>query len=110
MTCIIDTKSNRHMSAKLAAIVALGSSVGSARAQQHGDNHHGQDNHGQDNHGQDHHGGGGPDGWNGGGRGGGGAYYATPPVIYGGPVYYAPPVVYGPAVGIVLPGVAIGIQ
>ena len=51
MTCIIDTKSNRHMSAKLAArlvlaaIVALGSSVGSARAQQHGDNHHGQDNH-----------------------------------------------------------------
>jgi hypothetical protein len=32
------------------------------------------------------------------------------PVIYGGPVYYTPPVIYGPAIGIVLPGVAIGIQ
>ena len=47
-------------------------------------------------------------GWN--GRAGGGAYYATRLVIYGGPVYYTPPVIYGPAIGIVLPGVAIGIQ
>jgi hypothetical protein len=41
---------------------------------------------------------------------GGGGYYAAPPVVYGNQGYYPPPVVYGPAVGIVLPGVSIGIR
>ena len=98
MTWIIETESKRHLPARLAAGLAraaflvLGTFVASASAQPHRDDHRGGD-----------HRGGGP-GW------GGGGYYAAPPVVYGGPVYYPPPVVYGPTVGIVLPGVAIGIQ
>lgn len=48
-------------------------------------------------------------GWNGG-------YYAAPPVVYGGAYrgnsYYPPPVVYGPqpGIGIILPGLFIGIH
>jgi len=103
MTCIIDTGSKRHLSARLAAglalsaFLALGTFVASASAQPHRDDHRGGDHRGWDHRGD------GP-GWHGGG------YYPAPPVIYGGPAYYPPPVVYGPAVGIYLPGVAIGIQ
>jgi hypothetical protein len=40
-----------------------------------------------------------------------GGYYPAPPVVYGSPYYYnPPPVVYGPGIGIVLPGVSIGIR
>ena len=38
------------------------------------------------------------------------ATQAAPAVVYGRPENYPPPVVYGPAVGIVLPGISIGIQ
>jgi len=108
MTCITDTKSKRHLSARiatgfaLAGFLVLGTFVASASAQPHRDDHYG----------GNHRRGGGGGGWN----GGGGGYYVAPPVVYGGPVYYpppvvyAPPVIYGPAVGIVLPGVTIGIQ
>ena len=37
-------------------------------------------------------------------------YYNAPPVVYGSPYYAPPPVVYGPGIGIVLPGVAIGVR
>jgi len=103
MTCIIDTSPKRRLSAKLAAGIALstllvlGTFVATASAQPHRDDHRGGDHRGWDHRGD------GP-GWHGGG------YYPAPPVIYGGPAYYPPPVVYGPAVGIYLPGVAIGIQ
>jgi hypothetical protein len=108
MTWIIETESKRHLPARLAAGLALaaflvlGTFVASASAQPHRDDHHGGDHRGGDRGGGDHRGGG--PGW------GGGGYYVAPPVIYGGPVYYPPPVIYGPTVGIVLPGVAIGIQ
>jgi hypothetical protein len=103
MTCIIDTGSKRHLSAKvaaglaLAAVLVAGTLVASANAQPRHEEYRG----------------GGNRGWNqnGGGRGwGGGGYYAPPPVVYGGPAYYPPPVIYGPSIGIALPGVAIGIQ
>jgi hypothetical protein len=102
MTCTIDTRPKRHLSAKLAAgialsaVLALGTFVASAGAQPHRDDHRGGERH--DDRGRGH--------W--GGRDGG--YYAAPPVIYGGPAYYPPPVVYGPAIGIYVPGVTIGIQ
>jgi len=49
--------------------------------------------------------------WNGG-------YYRAPPVVYGsryrssyyGRPYYYPPVVYGPGIGIILPGISIGVR
>lgn len=41
--------------------------------------------------------------WNGG-------YYPAPPVVYGTPYYAPPPVVYGPNVGIVVPGIVIGVH
>ncbi len=44
------------------------------------------------------------------GDGGSGGNYGAPPVVYAPPGYYPPPVVYGPAVGIVLPGISIGIR
>ena len=83
MTCIIDTKSKRHLSANLAAGLAisaflvLGTFVAAASAAQHG-------------------------------GGGGGFYYRAPPVVYGSPYYYPPPVIY-PGIGITLPGVSIGV-
>lgn len=102
MAWIMKTKSKRRLPARIAAGLALatvliaGTFVASANAQPRRDDHRG----GGRDYG-DHRGG---PGWHGGG------YYAPPPVIYGGPAYYPPPVVYGPAVGIVVPGVSIGIQ
>lgn len=102
MTCIIDTNSRRHLSARLAAglvisaLLLLGTSLAPAGAGDRRDDHRGGDRHGD---------------WHG---GGGGGYYAPPPVVYGAPYYapyYAPPpVVYGPSVGVYLPGISIGIQ
>ncbi len=100
MTRIIDTKSKRSLSAKLAArfaisaMLALGISAVPANASGH--YHY----------------------YNGG-------YYRAPPIVYGSPYggsyygssyyggspyYYAPPVVYGPSIGISLPFVGIGIR
>jgi hypothetical protein len=87
------TISKRHLSAKLAAgiaisaILALGPFAGSANARDHDGRYEG-------------------------------GYYNAPPVVYGssygngyyGSPYYAPPVVYGPSVGISLPFVGIGIR
>jgi hypothetical protein len=103
MTSIIDTSSERRLSAKLvvgfaiSAILALGTFAGSADAQ-YRRNYNG------------HY-------YNGG-------YYRAPPVVYGSrynngyygsgyygsPYYYPPPVVYGPSIGISLPFVSIGIH
>jgi hypothetical protein len=94
MTWIIDTKSKRRRSAKLAAgivisaMLALGTSAVPANAEWDG------------NHREHHH------NWNGG-------YYRAPPVVYGsryhssyyGSPYHYPPVVYGPGFGINLPGI-----
>jgi hypothetical protein len=105
MTWIIDTKSKRRLSAKLAAglvisaMLALGTFAGSASAEER----RGEERRGE--HREYHH------NWNGG-------YYRAPPVVYGSrygssyygsPYYYPPPVVYGPSIGIGLPGVNIGI-
>ena len=102
MTKIIDTTSQRRLSAKLvaglafAAILALGTFAGSASA----------DDHWRGNRGYNHH-------WNGG-------YYRAPPVVYGSPYgssyygyspYYSqPPVVYGPNIGVSLPFVNLNIR
>jgi hypothetical protein len=111
MTWIIDTKSNRLLSARLAAglvsaMLVLGTSAVPAYADRDGDGLYHQN-------------------WN---RG----YYPGPAVVYGspygqpyygqayygqpyyggsyyGPAYY-PPRVYGPGIGISVPGVSIGIQ
>jgi len=106
MTYIIDTKSKRHLPAKLAAGLAisaflvLGTFVASANADEH---HQGARGHAGHRHVADYRGG------RGYGGGWGGGYYGSPPVVYGAPYYYPPPVVYGPGIGITLPGVAIGI-
>jgi hypothetical protein len=101
MTWIIDTKSKRRLSAKLAAglvisaMLALGNFAESASAEE------GWGNDRDDHH---HH-------WNGG-------YYRAPPVVYGSrygssyygyrddsPYRYPPPVVYSPGITIRLPGI-----
>jgi hypothetical protein len=79
----------------IASVLLLGTSIGSAGADERHDAHGG--------------GGHGGDRGHQGGWGGGGPYRA-PPVVYGQPAYYPPPVVYGPAVGVVLPGISIGIR
>jgi hypothetical protein len=90
MTCITDINSRRHLSTKLAAglaisaLLVLGTSLVSASAQGHRDDHRGGERHGD---------------WHG---GGGGGYYPVPPVIYGTPYYAPPPIIYGPAVGVYL--------
>jgi hypothetical protein len=86
----------------IASIFLLGTFAVSARADERHDGHRGGERHGDRGHDGDRHGG----GWG----GGDGGYYPAPPVVYGNPGYYPPPVVYGPAVGIVLPGVSIGIR
>ena len=99
MTCIIDTKSKRRLSAKLAAglaisaMLALGTFAAPANAQWDG-YHRGYRHY-----------------WNGG-------YYRSPPVVYGSPYrsyyygspYYYPPVVYGPGIGLSLPFVNLNIR
>jgi hypothetical protein len=100
MTCTSHTKSNRRLSAKLAAglavsaVFVLGTLLASASAQdRRGDDHRG----GYDR-------GGGHRHWSNGG------YYPPPPVVYGTPYYNPPPVVYGPAIGVSLPGINIDIR
>jgi hypothetical protein len=99
MTCVIDIKSKRRLSAKLAAglaistVLVLGTLVAPASADEHrGGDHRGvehRDGHGYDSHRYD---------------GGRGNYYRAPPVVYGAPYSspygYPPPVVYGPGIGI----------
>jgi len=111
MTCIIDTKSKRHLSTKLAAGLAisaflvLGPFVASASAENWTAQHNAEKNRG---HRDEHRHGRGNDG---------GYYYSAPPVVYGSPYdgsyygspYNPPPVVYGPGIGIGLPGVNINI-
>jgi hypothetical protein len=101
MACIIDTKSNRRLPAKLAvglaisAFLVLGTFVSASAADQRGGGDRGRaDYRGGDR-----------------GRGSccyGGGYYAAPPVVYA-PYYAPPPVVYGPGIGIALPGININI-
>jgi hypothetical protein len=96
MTWIIDTKSKRHLSAKLAAglvisaMLGLGTFAGSASGGYGGYYYHN---------------------WNGG-------YYRAPPVVYGSPYsssyygtpyYYPPRVIHGPGISLSLPGINIGI-
>jgi hypothetical protein len=99
MTCVIDIKSKRRLSAKVAAglaistVLVLGTLVAPASADEHrGGDHRGvehRDGHGYDGHRYD---------------GGRGNYYRAPPVVYGAPYSspygYPPPVVYGPGIGI----------
>ena len=119
MTCIIDTKSNRHLPAKLAAGLAisaflvLGTFVASASAENWDAQHRAEKNRGQhaDGHRGDHDRGGGY--YGGGGYYSGGGYhggYGSPyDGYYGSPYYSPPPVVYGPGIGITLPGVNINL-
>ena len=99
MTCIINTKPKRHLSAKLAAGVAitallvLGTFVAPASARDHRGDHRGGYGHGDYRRG----------GW-------GGGWGAPPPVVYGSPYYAPPPVVYGGGVGVYLQGINIGIH
>jgi hypothetical protein len=96
MTHIIDTKSNRRLSARLttglaiSALLVLGAMISPASAADH-------------HRGRDHRGGHRDSGWSGG-------YYPAPPVVYGAPYGYPPPVVYGPSIGINLPGISVGIR
>jgi hypothetical protein len=109
MTCIIDTRSKRHLSAKLmaglaiSAFLVLGTFVASASAQHRGDQRGGDRG---EHRGWEYRGDRGHPGW-------GGGYYSRPPVVYGSPYYerpyYPPPVVYGPGIGIYVPGVSVGI-
>jgi len=110
MTRIIDTKSKRHLPAKLAAgfaisfFLVVATFVASASAENWTAQNKAEKNRGHRDE-RSH------------GRGNDGRYYSAPPVIYGSPYdgsyygspYAPPPVVYGPGVGIGLPGVNINI-
>jgi hypothetical protein len=87
-------KSKLSAGLAIAGVLLLGTFIVSAGADERRDAHRGGDQSGD----------------RGNERGWGGGYYPAPPVVYGAPAYYPPPVVYGPAVGIVLPGISIGIQ
>jgi hypothetical protein len=87
-------KSNLSTGLAMASAVLLGTCIVSASAEPRRDEHGGGDHRGDRGH----------------ERSRGGGYNPAPPVVYGAPAYYPPPVVYGPAVGIVLPGIAIGIR
>lgn len=97
MTCIANiTPEGRRAAgstARLAliALFMLGTFAVSANAQGHREDNRRDYHHDDNRH------------WNGG-------YYPAPPVVYGAPYYAPPPVVYGPGIGVVLPGVVIGIQ
>jgi hypothetical protein len=98
MSWIIDTKSKRHLSAKLAAglvisaMFALGTFAGCAVESGGAYSGYYQNRYG--------------------------GYYRAPPVVYGSPYgssyygspYYSPPPVIYPGIGISLPGVGIGIR
>ena len=112
MTRMIDTKSKRHLPAKLAAGLAisaffvLATFVASASAENWDSQQRAEKNQRhRDDHRQ----------WRRGDRGydgDRGYYYGAPPVVYGSPGgYYGspPPVVYGPGIGIGLPGVNINL-
>ena len=99
MTWINDTKSKSRLSAKFAAGLAISAALvlGTIAAPAHAgwdgdrDNHRGHDR----------------QSWNGG-------HYRAPPVVYnryygGGYGYYPPPVVYSPNIGIIVPGISVGI-
>ena len=89
------TKSKLSTSLAIASLLLLGTAVVTASADERRGNHAGGEHRGGDR----------------GHRGGlGGGYYPAPPVVYGAPAYYPPPLVYGPPVGIVLPGLGIGIR
>jgi hypothetical protein len=101
MACISNIKSDRGGSGRstvrlaLSALLMLGAGIATAGAQgRPQDGHH--DDQRNDHH-DDHR------NWNGG-------YYPAPPVVYGTPYYAPPPVVYGPSIGIVLPGIVVGVQ
>ena len=94
MTCIIHTKSKRHLPTKLAAGLAisvflvLGTFVVSADAQPRRDEQRRPEirrdrGHYDRGHGE----------WD-------RRYYPAPPVYYGAPYYAPPPVVYGPGIGV----------
>jgi hypothetical protein len=87
-------KSKLSTGLAIASVLLLGTCIVSASADERRNEHKGGDHHGDRGH----------------ERGWGGGSYPAPPVVYGAPAYYPPPVVYGPAVGIVLPGISIGIQ
>jgi len=93
MTCSNGFISQRLLSATVATGLAFSAMLvlGTVATPAHAEDHH--DRRGDDRRGDY------------GSRG----YYNPPPIVYGSP-YYAPPVVYGPGIGIVLPGVAIGIR
>jgi hypothetical protein len=97
MTCSNRTTPKRSLSARVVAGLALSTLfvLGTIATPALADDHH--DRRGDDRRG----------GYGDHDRGG---YYNAPPVVYGSPYYAPPPVVYGPGIGIVLPGVAIGIH
>jgi hypothetical protein len=74
-------------------LLAMAVTVAPAYADEHRDRH--DDHHAQERHRDDHR--------------HGGRDYPAPPVVYS-PYYAPPPVVYGPSIGIVLPGIRIGIR
>lgn len=109
MTDKIDTKTKRHLPGTfaaglaIAALLALGTFVAPASAEEHHGSRPG-------GHGAHHPGGGHRGGYGGGNGGWSGGYYGAPPVVYGGPYYEPPPVVYGPGIGISLPSIGISIN
>ncbi len=88
------TQSKLTASLAIAGLLLLGSAATPASADEPRGGHAGGDHRGDRGH---------QGGW-------GGGYYPAPPVVYGPPGYYPPPVVYGPAVGIMLPGISLGIR
>ena len=79
-------------SVAFSTLLAMAVTVTPANADEHRGGH---DDHHQERHRDDHR------HW--------GRDYPQPPVVYS-PYYAPPPVVYGPSVGIILPGIHIGIR
>jgi len=114
MTCIINTKSKRSLSAGLAAGLAISAffAVGTFAVPAKADGDRGY------HRGGEYHAYRGYRGWNRGwNRGWSGGYYRAPPIIYGSPYYYPyyprrryypPPIVYDP--GIYVPGISVQIR
>ncbi len=129
MTSVTGIASNRRMAPRfalwvtIAGVLLFGVPIGSAGADERRDDrrdegrggeHHGWDRRGEQDHGWEHR----REenrGWDQRGDrnrdgGWGGGYYRGPPVVFGGPGYFPPPVVYRPFIGILTPGLGIGIQ